>query len=116
MGRYSNHVRALWANQRGTVIIAARLLRSARVETKYLLFYIMIGNLSESAKKLIKLSFITAMLLFSYIYLFAVGAKDHEFLLAGGSIGFASSVIEFFSSSSHFITCLTYDIAIVCIL
>jgi len=49
-------------------------------------------GLSESWKKTIKFSVILFVLLFSYIYLFAVDARDYEFLLVGGSIGFASSV------------------------
>lgn len=49
-------------------------------------------GLSESWKKTIKLSIISSVLLFSYIYLFAVKAHDYEFLLVGGIIGFASAV------------------------
>jgi hypothetical protein len=48
--------------------------------------------LSENWKKTIKISIITFVLLFGYIYLFSIGAKDHEFLITGGAIGFASSV------------------------
>lgn len=48
--------------------------------------------LSDTWKKVIKFSVITFALLFCYIYLFAIDARDHEFLQAGGIIGFVSSV------------------------
>jgi hypothetical protein len=49
-------------------------------------------GLSESWKKTIKLSVVAFVLLFSYSYLFAIEARDHEFQLVGGIIGFTSSV------------------------
>ncbi len=49
-------------------------------------------HLDEKWKKIVKFSIISFVVLFSYIFLFAVDADDNAFLITGGAIGFVSSV------------------------
>lgn len=50
------------------------------------------NSLDEKWKKIVKFSIISFVVLFSYIFLFAVDADDNTFLITGGAIGFVSSV------------------------
>ena len=49
-------------------------------------------SLNEHWRKVVKLSIISFVILFCYIFLFAVDANDNQFLITGGAIGFVSSV------------------------
>ena len=49
-------------------------------------------QLNESWQKVVKLGIVSFVVLFCYIFLFAVDADDNAFLIAGGAIGFVSSV------------------------